>query len=189
MGAWPYTPPCPSILTRFFSTEDFGLTHEVRGSAHRLFPHDAISTRGELLEAFRHSLMFRLPYSLGPLIAPTAVANVHRAAGPFTPRNRRTITRSNCGIAICMTRAICIAGLPPAGLWPYRLLPTSLLSILSFPACAFSRFSTERLTRPYSRGLVRLRRSLSTDNHCQVSTYLRHPLKAACQEKNPLLSP
>ena len=45
-----------------------------------------------------------------------------RAAGPFTPRNGRTVTRSNCGIATCMNRSICTAGLTSAGLWPCRPL-------------------------------------------------------------------
>ena len=39
----------------------------------------------------------------------------------------------------------------------------------SFPACAFSRYSTEWLTGPYSGGLVRLSASLSAGNHCQVT--------------------
>ena len=40
-----------------------------------------------------HSLMFRLPCSLDPLIAPTAGPHFPRAAGPFTPRNSRGVTR------------------------------------------------------------------------------------------------
>jgi hypothetical protein len=37
--------------------------------------------------------MFRLPCLLGPPVAPTAVCLAHRAAGPFTPRNERVVTR------------------------------------------------------------------------------------------------
>jgi len=29
----------------------------------------------------------------------------HRAAGPYTPRNGRAVSRSNCGIATCLNRA------------------------------------------------------------------------------------
>jgi len=40
----------------------------------------------------------------------------------------------------------------------------------SFPAFAFSHYTTERLTRPYSGGPVRIRApSLSAGNHCQVA--------------------
>ena len=37
--------------------------------------------------------MFRLPCLLDPPVAPTAVGFAHRAAGPFTPRNERAVTR------------------------------------------------------------------------------------------------
>jgi hypothetical protein len=36
-----------------------------------------------------------------------------RAAGPFTPRNEHTVTRTNCGITTCLKRAIDMAGLSP----------------------------------------------------------------------------
>jgi hypothetical protein len=42
--------------------------------------------QGGTFRGCRHLLMFRLPRSLGPPIAPTAEASL-RAAGPFTPRN------------------------------------------------------------------------------------------------------
>ena len=47
-----------------------------------------------------HSLHFRLRHSLGPQVAPTADTFTSiRAAGPYTPRIPRTVTRSGCGIA------------------------------------------------------------------------------------------
>ena len=50
-----------------------------------------------------------------------------------------------------------------SGLWVrFRATPfTSLRSLVLLPAFAFSRYATERLTRPYSGGLTRLRRAPS----------------------------
>ena len=39
-----------------------------------------------------HSIMFRLPRSLDPQVAPTAETHDLRAAGPFTSRNGRVVT-------------------------------------------------------------------------------------------------
>ncbi len=41
-----------------------------------------------------HSFIFRLPRSLGPQVAPTAASPRCRAAGPFTPRIARAVTRT-----------------------------------------------------------------------------------------------
>jgi hypothetical protein len=86
---------------------------------------------GVLFRGCSNSLMFKLPYSLGPQIAPTAIPTLyeHRAAGPFTPRNGQTITRPNCGIATCPNRSIDTMGLSPTRLrpcWPLPRLPRSL---------------------------------------------------------------
>ena len=71
VGAWTRTPQCsPGAFARFFP-EDNGLTLEGRRSAHQ-------TTRAMQLQhglRFRgcsHSLMFRLPRSLDPQVAPTA---------------------------------------------------------------------------------------------------------------------
>jgi len=49
--------------------------------------------QGGLFRGCSHSLMFGLPYLLGPLVAPTTVAlGAKRAAGPFTPRNEHVVT-------------------------------------------------------------------------------------------------
>ena len=46
----------------------------------------------------------------------------------------------------------------------------------SFPAFAFGHYTTERLTKPYSGGPVRIRApSLSAGNHCQVAPVFHHP--------------
>jgi len=72
VGAWTPTPQCsPGAHARFFP-EDNGLTSDVTGSAHQTLPimqlQPGISSRGCSL-----SFMFRLPRSLGPQVAPTAV--------------------------------------------------------------------------------------------------------------------
>jgi hypothetical protein len=81
--------------------------------------------QGTLFRGCSHSVMFRLPCSLGPQVAPTAEAHSLRAAGPFTPRNEHVVTHMSCGIATYLNRAIDMAGLSPAGLQPCRLLPRS----------------------------------------------------------------
>lgn len=55
---------------------------------------------GPYFRGCSHSLHFRLRHSLGPQVAPTADTFTSiRAAGPYTPRIPRTVTRSGCGIA------------------------------------------------------------------------------------------
>ncbi len=73
VGAWPPTPQCPpSALARFF-LGDNGLTSGVTGSAHQTTPAMQLQ-QGILFRGCSHSVMFRLPRSLGPQVAPTAVA-------------------------------------------------------------------------------------------------------------------
>jgi hypothetical protein len=123
MGAWTRTPPrSTGALTRFLPDG-----HRPHLRFHR-FGAQNLPRRGfDVGLVFRgcsHLLMFRLPCSLGPLTAPTAVGSVsHQAAGPFTPRNGRTVACSNCGIATCLNRVINMTGLAPVGLWPCRPLP------------------------------------------------------------------
>ena len=72
VGAWTPTPQCPSsALARFFP-EDNGLTSDVTGSAHQTTP--IMQLQQEILfRGCSHFVMFRLPRSLDPQIAPTAV--------------------------------------------------------------------------------------------------------------------
>ncbi len=120
MGAWTRTPSrSPIARTRFFPG-DIGLTLGFTRSA-REKPLQCDFNRETRFRGCSHSLMFRLPCSLGPPIAPTAVVS-HGAAGPFTPRNGPGVTPRNCGIATCLNRATDTAGLPPAGLRPCRPL-------------------------------------------------------------------
>jgi hypothetical protein len=49
--------------------------------------------QGTLFRGCSHSIMFRLPYLLGPQVAPTAEEQVFKAARPFTPRNERAVTQ------------------------------------------------------------------------------------------------
>ena len=69
---------------------------------------------------------------------------VHRAAGPSTPRNEPEVTLRNCGIATCLNRAIDMAELSSAGLWPCRPLHgqsdfPSPVGSSSFPQRIFPR--------------------------------------------------
>ncbi len=120
IGAWTRTPPRPpGAPTRFFPG-GIGLTSRLTRSARETIP-VMQRQQGQIYRGCSHSVMFRLPCSLGPQIAPTAV-NGHRAAGPFTPRNGPEVTLRNCGIATCLNRAIGTAGLSPAGWRPCRPL-------------------------------------------------------------------
>ena len=123
MGAWTRTPPrSTGAFTRFVPDG-----HRPHLSFHRFGaqnPQRRDFYVGPFFRGCSHFLMFRLPYSLGPLTAPTAVGSVsHQAAGPFTPRNGRAVACSNCGIATCLNRVINMTGLAPVGLWPCRPLP------------------------------------------------------------------
>ncbi len=73
VGAWTPTPQCsPGALARFFPGDN-GLTSDVTGSAHQTTPAMQLP-QGNLFRGCRHSVMFRLPRSLDPQVAPTAVA-------------------------------------------------------------------------------------------------------------------
>src|SRR5215469_1934818 len=52
-----------------------------------------------------------------------------RAAGPYTPRNGRAVSHSNCGIATCPNRATDMPGLSPGRSWPYRPLHHPLVQL------------------------------------------------------------
>ena len=129
MGAWTLTPQCFfGALTRFFP-KNFGLTLDLRRSAH----HTASAMQLQQSTLFRgcsHFVMFRPPCLLDPQVAPTAEAHSLRAARPFTPRNEHVVTHMSCGIATCLNRAIDMAGLSPAGLQPCRPLPRSRRAVL-----------------------------------------------------------
>ncbi len=111
-GAWTHTPPrsrrsCPfgrlalgsgaSIAGHrpHFNLEKFGT---------RKTPCKATSTGG-VFRGCSHSLMFRLPYSLGPPVAPTAVTStglpgrLHHAMNMWLPALKRSRFYMNCDIA------------------------------------------------------------------------------------------
>ena len=72
VGAWTRTPQCsPGALARFFPGDN-GLTSDVTGLAHQTTPIMQLQ-QGILFRGCSHSVMFRLPRSLDPQIAPTAV--------------------------------------------------------------------------------------------------------------------
>jgi hypothetical protein len=72
IGAWTHTPWCSSSASARFFLEDIGLTLLGRRSAHQIIPTMQLR-QGARFRGCSHSLMFRLPYSLDPQIAPTAV--------------------------------------------------------------------------------------------------------------------
>ena len=91
-GTWPFptlslqsAPRCPPGARARFFPGNIGLTSKVTRSAHQFLPAMQLP-QGVHFRGCRHSLMFRLPRSLGPQIAPTAETHF-RAARPFTPRN------------------------------------------------------------------------------------------------------
>jgi hypothetical protein len=148
MGAWTLTPRCFfGALTRFFP-KNIGLTLDLRCSAHPDSPCNATSTRHAIsgLQSFHYvqapmlarppgcthrcgsqmvnlAALSNLPMSFKHL-GRCPPENFNRAAGPFTPRNGRVVTHTNCGIATYPNRAIGMAGLSPAGLQPCRPLPS-----------------------------------------------------------------
>jgi len=73
IGAWTHTPECLSgALVRFFP-ESYSLSHVTPASAHPLSRRNATSTTANS-RGGSHFIMFRLPWSLAPQVAPTAQA-------------------------------------------------------------------------------------------------------------------
>ena len=87
-------------------------------------PYHATSI-GSVFRGCSHSIIFRLPHSLGLQVAPTAALTtgrpglLHHACPGWLPI-------PGCGIATCPIWAIGTAGLSPAGLQPCRLLLPAL---------------------------------------------------------------
>ncbi len=83
IGAWTPTPQCsPGALARFFP-EDNGLTSDVTSSAHQTTPAMQLQ-QGTFFRGCSHSLMFRLPCSLDPPVAPTAEAFLQGGRAVYT---------------------------------------------------------------------------------------------------------
>jgi len=68
--------------TRFFP-KDFGLTLENRGSARQIIAAMQLLRRN-LFRGCSHSFMFKLPYLLDPLVAPTTELNVQGGRAVYT---------------------------------------------------------------------------------------------------------
>jgi hypothetical protein len=118
----PPTPWCsPGALARFFPG-DIGLTSDVTRSAHQMIPAMQLQ-QGETFRGCRHSLMFRLPRSLGLPIAPTAeTQSLQGGQAVYTTQPPGWLPTPGCGIATHPTRATDATGLSPARLQPCRLL-------------------------------------------------------------------
>ena len=99
VGAWTHTPPPPSGALAHFFPVGIGLAPRETRSADGNVPAMQLP-QGAVFRGCSHSLRFRLLRSLGPQVAPTADGSTSaRAAGPFTPRIPRAVTRPWCGIA------------------------------------------------------------------------------------------
>ena len=122
VGAWIPAPQCsPSARARFFPGDN-GLTLRRRGSAHQTLPAKQLHQGGDF-RGCNHLLMFRLPRSLGPQVAPTAEAQcLQGGQAVYTTPHPGWLPAPGCGIATHPSRATDAAGLPPAGLQPCRLL-------------------------------------------------------------------
>ena len=81
-GAWTPTPQRSfGAFTRFFP-KDYGLTLDSRGSARQVIAAMQLLRRN-LFRGCSHSIMFRLPYLLDPLVAPTT--------GPLSAQGGRAV--------------------------------------------------------------------------------------------------
>src|SRR5450759_498739 len=115
----------PPVLTRFFPA-DIGLRSDLKRSAHKTSQCNFY--RGVTFRGCRYSLMFRLPRSLGPQIAPTGASSRLRGSrAVYTTQPPGSLPTPGRGIASHPTRATDAAGLSPAELQPCRLLPDCLL--------------------------------------------------------------
>ena len=105
-GSWPFPTLSPQSLYRCLDPYPAALPRCSRPflpGEHR--PHLSLNRFGALkppshsnfydghhFRGCSHSFMFRLPYLLDLLVAPTSTAFRRRAAMPFTPRNGRAVT-------------------------------------------------------------------------------------------------
>jgi len=91
--AWALGPlprSAPPVLARFFPVDNGLAFRRHRLGAPEIPPKCSFAGGGGF-RGCSHSLMFRLPCSLGPQAAPTTAA-CHGAAGPFTPRRTHAVT-------------------------------------------------------------------------------------------------
>ena len=78
-------------LTRYFPVSN-GLTTGLTGSARQTIPAMQLQ-QAVIFRGCSHLFMFKLPYSLGPQVAPTDETYRFMAAGPFTPRIEHAVTQ------------------------------------------------------------------------------------------------
>ena len=91
IGAWVPTPPrLNGALVRFFPFS-IGLPLGVRGLAHGNFPTKQLHV-GRYSRGCNHSLIFRLPYLLGPPTVLTIRNCIPSATGPYTPGSTCAVT-------------------------------------------------------------------------------------------------
>ena len=133
MDAWTLTPGCLfSALTRFF-LKNIGLTLDLRRSAHP-FPPAFATSAGHVFRGCSHSIMFRLPCSLDPQVAPTASSYYDGWPGRLHHATNMRLPAMPCGIATCLNRAIDMSELSSARLQPCRLPPDPDVTVSRHPA-------------------------------------------------------
>ncbi len=97
-GDWTHTPPCPPGAFTHFFPGGVGLTLRERRSAHGMTP--AMRLRqGAGFRGCSHSMIFDLPHSLGPQVAPTAVPESAGRPGRLHHASPGGLPRPGCGIA------------------------------------------------------------------------------------------
>ena len=97
-GDWTHTPPCPPGACTHFFPGVVGLTLRETRSAHESIP--AMRLRqGAVFRGCSHSLMFSLPHSLDPPVAPTAIPESTGRPGRLHHASPGELPRPGCGIA------------------------------------------------------------------------------------------
>ena len=97
-GDWTHTPPCPPGAFTHFFPGGVGLTLRERCSAHEKIPVMRLQ-QGAVFRGCSHSLMFSLPHSLDPPVAPTAVPESTGRPGRLHHASPGGLPRPGCGIA------------------------------------------------------------------------------------------
>jgi hypothetical protein len=97
-GDWTHTPPCPPGALAHFFSGGIGLTLRERRSAHGKIPAMRLQ-QGAGFRGCSHSLMFSLPHSLDPPVAPTAMPEGTGRPGRLHHASPGGLPRPGCGIA------------------------------------------------------------------------------------------
>ena len=125
IGARTLTPQRPFGAPARFFPKDFSLTLVARDSTRQLSVVMQLQQRGKF-RGCSHSITFKLPYLLDPLVAPTTEHISSGQPGRLHHASPGWLPISSCGITTCLNRATGTTGLSPAGLQPCRPLQISV---------------------------------------------------------------